>query len=144
MKYHQAKRSLLMLHDGELAALAPVIESLGGIDRRGDPTDTDRGASWDLVIASAARMLDLHKALPDTCAVRIAVVDGESKTLRKLLNRVDTDLIVRQPVHPAALRLLILHALYHGPEKRRNSRVSIGIAVRVRVGLRRRTAILAE
>jgi hypothetical protein len=47
-------------------------------------------------------------------------------------------------VHPAALRLLILHALYRGPEKRRATRVSMGAPVRFRSGLRRRPAILAE
>jgi hypothetical protein len=89
-------------------------------------------------------MLELHEHLSDTSAVRIAVLDADSKALRKMLNRVDTDLLVRQPVHPAALRLLILHALYRGPEKRRTTRVSMGASVRFRSGLRRRPAILAE
>jgi hypothetical protein len=52
--------------------------------------------------------------------------------------------LVRQPVHPAAFRLLILHALYRGPEKRRTTRVSIGAPIRFRIGLRRRNAVLAE
>jgi len=47
-------------------------------------------------------------------------------------------------VHPAALRLLILHALYRGPEKRRTTRVSMGAPVHFRSGLRRRPAILEE
>jgi len=89
-------------------------------------------------------MLELHQHLPDTSAVRIAVLDGDSKTLRRMLYRVDTDLLVRQPVHPTALRLLILHALYRGPEKRRTTRVSMGAPIRFRIGLRRRGAILAE
>jgi hypothetical protein len=144
MEYHEPTTSVLVLHDGELADLAAVIEPLGGIDRRGNPTELDRARVWDVIIASASRMLELHEHLPDTSAVRIAVLDGDSKTLRKMLQRVDTDLLVRQPVHPAALRLLILHALYRGPEKRRNTRVSMGAQVRFRSGLRRRPAILAE
>ena len=48
------------------------------------------------------------------------------KHFARCCHRVDTDLLVRQPVHPAAFRLLILHALYRGPEKRRTTRVSIG------------------
>jgi hypothetical protein len=144
MEYHEQTPAILLIHDGELADLAAVIEPLGGIDRRGSPTDLDRNQIWDVVVASASRMLGLHEHLPGTAAVRIAVLDGDSKTLRKLLYRVETDLLVRQPVHPAALRLLILHALYRGPEKRRTTRVSIGAGVRFRIGLRRRTALLAE
>ena len=144
MEYHEQTPSVLLLHDGELADLAAIILPLGGIDRRGRPTDSDRTRTWDVVVASASRMLELHDHLPGTSAVRIAVLDGDSKTLRKMLYRVDTDLLVRQPVHPAALRLLILHALYRGPEKRRTTRVSMGARVRFRIGLRRRTAILAE
>lgn len=144
MEYHEPTPSVLLLHDGELAPLAAVIESLGGIDRRGNPNELDRSRAWDVIVASAGRMLELHEHLSNTSAVRIAVLDGDSKTLRKMLNRVDTDLLVRQPVHPAALRLLILHALYRGPEKRRTTRVSMGAPVRFRSGLRRRPAILAE
>ncbi len=144
MEDHEPTPSVLLLHDGELADLAAVIEPLGGIDRRGNPTQSDRTKVWDIVIASADRMLELHEHLPETSAVRITVLDGDSKTLRKMLNRIDTDLLVRQPVDHAALRLLILHTLYRGPEKRRTSRVSMGAAVCFRIGLRRRTAILAE
>jgi len=144
MDYCEPTPSVLLLHDGELAPLAAVIGTLGGIDRRGNPNELDRARAWDVIIASASRMLELHEHLSDSTAVRIAVLDGDSKTLRKMLKRVDTDLMVRQPVHPAALRLLILHALYRGPEKRRTTRVSMGAPVRFRSGLRRRPAILAE
>jgi len=144
MEYHEPTPSVLMLHDGELDTLTAVIESLGGVDRRGNPSNLDRAQAWDVIVASAGRMLELDEHLSNTSAVRIAVLDADSKTLRKMLNRVDTDLLVRQPVHPAALRLLILHALYRGPEKRRATRVSMGAPVRFRSGLRRRPAILAE
>jgi hypothetical protein len=144
MEYREPTPSILLLHDGELADLAAVIEPLGGIDRCGNPTDLDRARAWDVILASADRMLELHEHLSDTSAMRIAVLDGDSKTLRKMLYRVDTDLLVRQPVHPAALKLLILHALYRGPEKRRATRVSMGAPIRFRSGLRRRPAILAE
>ena len=60
------------------------------------------------------------------CAVRIWC---DSKTLRRRLRDAGTDLIVRRPVHPAALRLLILHSLYRGPEKRRTNRVSVGATI---------------
>jgi hypothetical protein len=61
-----------------------------------------------------------------------------------MLRRAGIDMVVRRPVHPAALRLLILHCLYRGPERRRSPRVSVGTPVVFRTGLRRRNAILAD
>ena len=144
METNDTTPAILLLHDGELEEIATGIGPIGGIDRRGGITEADRNATWDLVLGTSKRMLDLHSILPSTNATQIAVVDGDSKTLRRMLRRSGIDLLVRRPVHPAALRLLILYSLYRGPEKRRNSRVSVGAAVRFRVGLRRRDAILAE
>jgi hypothetical protein len=144
METNDTTPAILLLHDGELEEIAAGIGPIGGIDRRGGLTEADRNATWDLVLGTSKRMLDLHTILPATNATQIAVVDGDSKTLRRMLRRSGIDLLVRRPVHPASLRLLILYALYRGPEKRRNSRVSVGAAVRFRVSLRRRDAILAE
>jgi len=47
-------------------------------------------------------------------------------------------------VHPAALRALLLHALYRGPERRATARVSIGAPIRFRARLRQRPALLAD
>jgi hypothetical protein len=74
----------------------------------------------------------------------IAVLDGDSRTLRAHLRRASVDLIVRRPVHATALRLLILHAVYRGPERRDRERVSIGSDVHFRSGLLPRQAILTE
>jgi hypothetical protein len=144
MKTNETTPAILLLHDGELEEISAPIELIGGINRRGDLTEADRNATWDLVLGTSKRMLDLHMILPSTNAIKIAVVDGDSKTMRRMLRISGIDLQVRRPVHPVALRLLILYALYRGPEKRRNSRVSVGAAVRFRVGLRHRNAILAE
>ena len=75
MEYHEPTPSVLMLHDGELDTLTAVIESLGGVDRRGNPSDLDRAQAWDVIVASAGRMLELDEHLSDTLAVRIAVLD---------------------------------------------------------------------
>ena len=61
-----------------------------------------------------------------------------------MLQRAGVDLVVRRPVHPSALRLLLLHCLYRGPERRRSPRVSVGAPVTFRSGLRRKSAILAD
>ena len=48
--------------------------------------------------------------------------------------------MVRRPFHPAALRALVVHSLYRGPEKRRSPRVNVGAPVRVKLGWRHREA----
>jgi hypothetical protein len=137
---------ILLQHDGELADVAALLSELGAAttERLGGPVAGDAEIAWRLVIASARRALELPIHLLRASAFRIAVLDGESKMVRSQLRRASFELVVRRPVHPAALRLLLLHALYRGPEKRRTQRVSVGAAVHFRAGLRRHRAILAE
>ena len=137
---------ILLLHDGELADIAALLAELGAAttERRGAPAPQDVETGWRVVIASARRALELPAALLRGSAFRIAVLDGESRSVRTLLKRASFELVVRRPVHPSALRLLLLHALYRGPEKRRTPRVSVGAPVYFRAGLRRHRAILAE
>jgi hypothetical protein len=137
---------ILLLHDGELADIAALLAELGAAttERRGAPAPQDVETGWRVVIASARRALELPAAVLRGSAFRIAVLDGESRSVRALLKRSSFELVVRRPVHPSALRLLLLHALYRGPEKRRTPRVSVGAPVYFRAGLRRHRAILAE
>ena len=137
---------ILLLHDGELADVASLLCELGAAvtDRRAGPAPQDSESSWRLVLASARRALDLPASLLRGSAFRIAVLDGQSRTVGALLRRASFELVVRRPVHPVALRLLLLHTLYRGPEKRRTPRVSVGAPVHFRSGLLRRRAVLAE
>lgn len=136
----------LLVHDGELADLRSLLEELGTpfVERRGALGTEDRAIRWDLVIATPKRMLELHLRPADSDPVQIAILEQDSRTLRNSLRRAGITLIVRRPVHRAALRALILHSLYRGPEKRRAARVSIGAPVRYRTGWRHRDAILAD
>jgi hypothetical protein len=137
---------ILLLHDGELADVAALLGELGAAvtDRRAGPAPQDAESSWRLVLASARRALDLPAGLLRASAFRIAVLDGQSRTVGALLRRASFELVVRRPVHPIALRLLLLHTLYRGPEKRRTPRVSVGAPVHFRSGLLRQRAVLAE
>jgi len=137
--------AVFVVHDGELAELSRVVAGLGVElhERVGPPTEPDRAWSWDLVLGSPRRLIELDGGIGRPAA-RIAALAGDSRTVRAMLARSGIRLLVRLPVHPAALRLLVLHALYRGPERRRTPRASIGAAVRIRSGLRRRTAILAD
>ncbi len=62
-------------------------------------------------------------------AVWIAFVEGDSPTDRTPLQLNGFDFLVREPVHPAALRLLLQRALYRGQDKRRVSREAFGYQV---------------
>jgi hypothetical protein len=137
---------ILLQHDGELADVAALLSELGAsvTERLGAPAAEDGEASWRLMIASARRALEIPFKLVRASSFRIAVLDGESRIVRNQLRRASFEMVVRRPVHPAALRLLLLHTLYRGPEKRRTPRVSVGAAVHFRAGLRRHRAILAE
>jgi hypothetical protein len=76
--------------------------------------------------------------------VTIAVVDSVSLILRGMLRRQGFRYVVRRPVHPEALRLLLGRALFRGRERRDAVRVSLGCEVAVRFGLRRKAATLLE
>jgi len=136
-----SNRTLLMIHDGELADVKTLAESIGVQVIEGAAT----GAvpEWDVLVTSARYAKSEHLASARPNAVRIAVLDRNSRTLRALLRRSGVDLVVRRPVHPAALRLLLVHALYRGPE-RRTRRVAVGAPVRFRLGLLKRDGTLAD
>ena len=136
---------VLLAHDGELAFVRDLLAELA-VDfeeRVGATSEEDREGPWNVVVANAARLREL--AFADSAAAsRIAIVTDDSRTLRAMLRRLGVTLMVRQPVHPAAFRLLMLHAMYRGPERRRASRASVGGQVRVRLGLRSRSAVLLD
>jgi hypothetical protein len=136
----------LLVHDGELVDFRTLLGELGTpfVECVGSPGPNEREGRWDLVIATPKRLLSLHLEDQTTQPARIAVCDQDSKTLRTSLERAGIETLVRRPVHPAAMRALLLHALYRGPEKRNNRRVSVGGPVRYRRGWRQRPAMLAD
>lgn len=135
-------RKVLLLHDGELADLRALVEKLGAqvIEAHGDGSgDPD----FDVVVATPRRLRDISRSSATPNAVRIAVLERDARTLRALCRRTGVDLVVLRPVHPTAVRLLLLHALYRGPD-RRVRRVAVGVPIRFRSGLRSHSALLAD
>ncbi len=141
--------SVLLLDDGELDDVQKMLESLeisfgrvrGGAIVRGTPPPKD------LLIATPRRInvvkLDTEGGMAEP-PQRVVVVNEDSNTLRDHLRKVGFDYLVRRPVHPEALRLLILHCLYRGEEKRRDPRVAVGYEISFRAGLLNRKATLAD
>jgi hypothetical protein len=146
VKAIKAKPKILLLHDDELADVRGLLSDLATsvVERSGKLTDVDLRTKWDLIIASQKRINALEKSARVRNATRIAVVDNDSRTLRSMLRRLGVEYVVARPVHAAALRLLVLHCVYRGPERRQRLRVSVGAKVQVRVGLFRKDIILAD
>jgi hypothetical protein len=141
----EQRPAVLLVHDGELSAVARVVAGLDVElhERHGAPSEADRARSWGLALGTPRRLIELDCG-PGRPASRIAALAGDSRTARAMLARVGVRLLVRLPVHPAALRLLVLHCLYRGPERRRTPRAGVGAPILVRCGLRRRKAILVD
>jgi hypothetical protein len=135
-------RSVLLLHDGELADVRSLVEAIGArvLDAREGPAE---GAEVDVVLATPRYLREVDRVARAAQVVRIAVLDHDARTLRALCRRAGVDLVVRRPVHPVAVRKLLLHALYRGPD-RRARRVAVGVPVRFRTWLRSRPALLAD
>ncbi|HEY5657516.1 MAG TPA: PilZ domain-containing protein [Myxococcota bacterium] len=141
--------SVLVLDDGELDDVQKMLEGLeipfgrvrGGAIAPGTPPPKD------LLIATPRR-INVVKINPDGGAaeppMRMVIVNEDSNTLREHLRKVGFDYLVRRPVHPEALRLLLLHCLYRGEEKRGDPRVAVGFEVSFRAGLLNRKATLAD
>lgn len=132
---------LLLLHDGELADVRTLAESAGADVVECRPAQAP--SEWDVLVATGRYAHGDHLKGGRERAVRIAVLDRNTRSLRNLVRRAGFDLVVRRPVHPTALRLLLLHALYRGPE-RRTRRVAVGVPVRFRTGFLRKDGVLAD
>ncbi len=140
---------VLLLDDGELE---DVQEILTGLDVpygriRGGAIAPRTPAPSDLLIATPRRIgavSEISGADSPKKPVRIVVVSEDSVTLRESLRRTGFDYLVRRPVHPEALRLLLVHCLYKGEERRGEPRVPVGFEISFRTGLLQRRATLAD
>jgi hypothetical protein len=142
--------SVLLLDDGELDDVQEMLEKMripfGRV--RGSSIAPGMPGPTDLLIATPRRIdavRDVENGHPEGSApVRIVVTSEDSNSLRDQLRKVGFDYIVRRPVHPEALRLLILHALYTGEERRTEPRVPLGFEISFKSGLIQRQGTLAD
>jgi len=139
----ETSTEVLLLHEGELADVAALLGELEVEWAQGRAAQAVAGAPA-LVIGTPTHLLRFRPSGPGHAAARIAVCEGASRTLESRLEDDGVDFILRRPVHPAALRLLILHMIYRGPERRRLRRVNAALRIRYRTGWRRRTGLLLE
>jgi len=142
--------AVLLLDDGELDDVQEILDDLniaygrvrGGAIARNTPPPTR------LLISTPRRIDAVHMPARGDSAndglTRIVVVQEDSTTLRAKLREIGFDYLVRRPVHPEALRLLLLHCLYTGDERRREPRVPVGFEISFRTGLLPRRAALVD
>jgi hypothetical protein len=76
-------------------------------------------------------------------AIWIAVADDDSR-LAKSVHGWGFDCLVRRPVHPVALRTVILRALYRGTDQRERARVVVGYQTAFRTNRESRDATLVD
>jgi hypothetical protein len=143
-------RVALLLHDGELRDLRPLldtigvatVEQLGSIPDADADADADAGRDWDLVIATPEKLVDLPPNLE--ARNRICVAERDSPMLQKLVKRVDVHIAIVRPMHREALKQVLIQALYAGPENRSSVRRAAGQSVRFKSGWRGERGILAD
>jgi hypothetical protein len=140
----------LLIHDGELDDVKNLLEAMGADSIRQPTIEPSGFSGWErpprLIVATgrSALRLSMGTTIEEQGIVTIAVVDSESQTLCGMLRRQGFRYVVRRPVHPEALRLLLGRALFRGRERRDAARVSVGCEVGLRFGLRRKPATLLE
>src|SRR5690606_35099348 len=141
---------VVLVDDGELDDVRGLLDELGlaFAHLRGGAIPKRIEPPRDPFLATLRRAALARRwpQSPDGCLrpVRIAFVDEDSPAARTALRKLGFAYLVRRPVHPVALRLLILRALYQGEERRSEVRVPVGVDVTLRTGLRRRDALLAD
>ncbi len=148
--------SVLLLDDGELDPVQSLLEELGCsfVRVRGGGLDDEPPCARELIIATSRRAIAHLKPIdeldstsdfnPEWMPTRIAVVREDSWQLRAQLRLLGFDFLVRLPIHPKALRVLLLRTLSHGPERRRSVRFSVGASASVHSQKRSHDVILRD
>jgi hypothetical protein len=141
---------VVLVDDGELEDVRDLLLELGVefAHLRGGVVPRTLAPPRDLFVTTP-RHAPLARPWPSSRdgshrPVRIAVASEDSNAARALLRRLGFAYLVRRPVHPIVLRLLLLRALHRGEERRASPRVPVGVEVALRSGLRRRGALLSD
>jgi hypothetical protein len=139
---------VLLIDDGELDDVERMLAALGAdaVRLRGGARERGWRQPTHLLVVTGRRALDLGRpvAQEEGSFTKLAVFEDRSKTHRAQLEAMGFDSLIRRPVHPEALRLLLQQALHRHHDQRREIRLPIGCDVVWRAGWRRRRATLLE
>lgn len=141
---------VLLIDDDELASVRQLLEELDADFESLAPRDVSRSFPQPtrmlIVTARAAHSLHIERPLTPSAnrATWMAFVTGDSKTQRVALQKAGFDYLIREPVHPTALRVLFHRALFRGSNTRKTPRVACGHAVKWRTGFWPRVGTLVD
>lgn len=130
-----SKPPILLIHDGELRDVEALLHELGADHLRlGVHEAQERAESPERLLIASARYASSAKERGEPSdrsrePVRIVVGDASLPTQRIPLRKAGFDFLVCRPVHASALRMLLLHALYKGEERRHATRFAFGYPV---------------
>jgi hypothetical protein len=144
------RAAALLIGASELDDVHALLEALGVTSLHQRALDAGGFSGWEepprLVVAGSrsALRLAVGAGVESQGIVTIAVVDSDSQRLCGQLRRQGFRYVVRRPVHPEALRLLLLRALFRGRDRRDTPRHPFGCEVGLGLWLRRKPATLLE
>jgi hypothetical protein len=133
----KADQSILLVDDGELDAVAELLEAQGQdfLRLRGAEIPREIPPPRDLLIVTPRRLDRVRRGSPRNAApgypLRIIAVDEDSPAMRRRLRSAGAQLLVRLPTDDEIWRLLVARALYRGHERRQDPRINIGSSVTV-------------
>jgi hypothetical protein len=142
--------SVVLIDDGELEVVRLLLEELGAevthVTAHDSSSAIPQPSHLLITTARSAHSLRLERTLTPVPnrATWIAFVTGDSKTQKTMLQKAGFDFLIREPVHPAALRVLLQRSLFRGSDTRRSPRVACGHPIRYRTGFWRKPAMLVD
>jgi len=142
-----SNRAVVIQSGGELSEFVDLLRDLAvPVDTREARTmpHPDDLEETSVVVVSGRRLVETSTPNLSLWPRTIAVVDDSSRTLISHLNRLGASLIIRRPIHRRTLRLLLLHEIYRGPERRNRRRTLIGHPIKTGSGLFKHDATLLE
>src|SRR5262249_31469027 len=133
----------------ELDDVAELLVQLGEPPLRVRPSDLRTLQPWEqpgrlFVTTARVAFRPLPRGIARPGVVLVAVAEADAATVTTAMQRRGLRYVVRRPVHPEALRLLIAQVLFRGREQRRAARFPYGAEVRWRMGLKRGSCLMAD
>jgi hypothetical protein len=141
---------VLLIDNGELEPVRAILEQLGADFERlsGAKARAPIQQPAKLLITTAALAHSLRIQRVVTTAVPrptwIVFVASDSRTQKAMLQKAGFDFLIREPVHPAALRVLVQRALFRGTDARRAPRVACGHSVTYKTGFWKQKGTLID
>lgn len=140
----------LLIDDGELRLVRALLADIAVEFRqlRGSEAELPIPDPGQLLITTAQRAVALPcertRKGDGTDPIWMAVVQGDSKSARQLVRNHGFDFLIPETVHPAALRQLLMRALFDGADTQEVERVAFGNEVRFGSALRSHEAIMVD